>query len=100
MHHQPSKKKIRFGSAAACQIDIPGKCTIEPLNAYHMGLLSKVSDGCELLRMALYADDAAVFIKPSKQDLQITSCILGIFAEASGLSTNLDKTQFYLSFSL
>jgi hypothetical protein len=63
-----------------------------------MGLLSKVSDGCELLRMALYADDAAVFIKPSKQDLQITSCILGIFAEASGLSTNLDKTQFYLSF--
>jgi hypothetical protein len=44
--------------------------------------------------MSLYAD-AAVFISPSTQDMQATKFILNIFSEASGLTTNLDKTEFY-----
>jgi hypothetical protein len=45
--------------------------------------------------MSLYADDAAVFIKPSAQDLAVTRQILKLFGEASGLITNLEKTEFY-----
>jgi hypothetical protein len=59
-------------------------------------LLSKVSKGCDTFRVFLYADDAIVFIKPTKKDLMITHCILDTFAEASDLITNMKKTQFYL----
>jgi hypothetical protein len=47
------------------------------------------------LRISLYADDVAVFIHPSEHDLLVTDYILNIFAEASGLKTNMDKTQYY-----
>jgi hypothetical protein len=64
--------------------------------AQELGMLSTISDGCDMFRMSLYADDVAVFIKPTKHDLEVTNCILSIFTEASGLTTNLDKTQFLL----
>jgi hypothetical protein len=73
---------------------------MEPLHrlfrkAQELGMLSTISDGCDMFRMSLYADDVAVFIKPTKHDLEVTNYILSIFTEASGLTTNLDKTQFY-----
>jgi hypothetical protein len=43
--------------------------------------------------MSLYADDAAVFIKLYQQDLQVTLEIMNIFAKASGLFTNITKTE-------
>jgi hypothetical protein len=45
--------------------------------------------------MSLYADGAAVFINPTAQDLQATRFILQLFADASGLSTNLEKIELY-----
>jgi hypothetical protein len=45
--------------------------------------------------MSLYADGATVFIKPTAQDLTMTRLILKLFREASGLITNLKKTEFY-----
>jgi hypothetical protein len=45
--------------------------------------------------MSLYADDVALFIKPTPNDLRTTYCILDIFAGASGLKTNMEKTQFF-----
>jgi hypothetical protein len=45
--------------------------------------------------VSLYADDAAVFINPSSQDLYTTMLILRIFGQASGLVTNMEKTVPY-----
>jgi hypothetical protein len=60
---------------------------MEPLHrlfqkALQMGLLSKLAKSCGMFRMSLYADDVAVFIKPSEQDLQVTIEIMNIFAKA------------------
>jgi hypothetical protein len=60
-----------------------------------MGLLSTLATSCEAFRLSLYADDAAFFIRPTEQDFLISNHILNIFAEASGLVTNLSKTEFY-----
>jgi superfamily II helicase len=73
---------------------------MEPLHrlfqrAQEENLLSKVSNGCQAFRVSLYADDVVVFIKPTVKDLQATNAILDIFAKASGLTTNMEKTQFY-----
>jgi hypothetical protein len=73
---------------------------MEPLHrlfkkAQDNGLLDIVTKSCESFRVSLYADDAAVFIKPSRHDLQVVNCILQIFHQASGLATNMDKTQFF-----
>jgi hypothetical protein len=43
----------------------------------------------------MYADDAAVFVYPSPNDLRATTHILKIFREASSLITNLDKIEYY-----
>jgi hypothetical protein len=45
--------------------------------------------------MSLYVDDIAVFSNPTSHGIQATTYILQLFAEASGLSTNMDKTEFY-----
>lgn len=73
---------------------------MEPLHrlfrrAREQDLLQKINHSCDAFRVSLYADDAAVFIKPSVQDLMITNCILNIFQEASGLVTNMSKTEYY-----
>jgi hypothetical protein len=57
---------------------------MEPLHrlfikAQQDGLLETVSTCCENFRMSLYADDAAVFIRPTIHDLQVTNCILQKF---------------------
>jgi hypothetical protein len=48
-----------------------------------------------MFRIFLYADDAALFIKPTVSGLRSEFCILDIFAGASGLVSNMEKTQFY-----
>jgi hypothetical protein len=73
---------------------------MEPLHmlfkkAQDNGLLDIVSKSCENFRVSLYTDDVAVFIKPSRHDMQVVNCILQLFQQASGLATNMDKTQFF-----
>jgi hypothetical protein len=73
---------------------------MEPLHllfkkAHQQGLLQSLSSDCDTFRVSLYADDAALFINPSQQELQVTNHILQIFADVSGLKTNLAKTQCY-----
>jgi hypothetical protein len=73
---------------------------MEPLHmlfqkAQEAHLLQRLSPTCDSFRVSLYADDAAVFVHPNEQDLQITDCILKMFAEASGLTTNMSKTHYY-----
>jgi hypothetical protein len=63
--------------------------------AQQMGMLDKLSGGCERFRASLYADDAAIFIKPNSKELVVTECILDLFAKASGLITNIGKAEFF-----
>jgi hypothetical protein len=60
-----------------------------------LGLLKKLSPVFDAFRSSLYADDATLFINPLKQDLATTDFILQIFAEASGLVTNFQKTHYF-----
>jgi hypothetical protein len=39
----------------------------------------------------MYADDAAIFINPTKEDLEATTTILHEFGTLSGLHINLQK---------
>jgi hypothetical protein len=40
-------------------------------------------------------DNVALFIRPPEHDLLLTNHILGIFGEASGLMTNINKTEYF-----
>jgi hypothetical protein len=73
---------------------------MEPLQllfkkAMQTQLINKLTHNYDSFRVSLYADDAALFLKPSKDDLDIMNCIMQLFADASGLITNLRKTQTY-----
>lgn len=73
---------------------------MEPLHrifqlAQSKGLLHHLQQDCANFRMSLYADDAALFIAPKAWDLQVALAILDIFGQASGLMTNIGKTEFY-----
>jgi hypothetical protein len=43
--------------------------------------------------MSLYAHDAALFIGPSEQDINTITEVMEIFADASGLFTNISKIE-------
>lgn len=71
---------------------------IDPLQklfnkAIDMGLLTKLGAKNAQFRTSLYADNAAIFIRPTHADVTNTELILRLFGEASGLCTNLQKTQ-------
>jgi hypothetical protein len=44
------------------------------------------------LRLSLYANDATVFVKPIKADVDLTMTILQRFDDATGLRINLQKS--------
>jgi hypothetical protein len=46
-----------------------------------------------IIRTSLYADDAAIFVAPVKEDIQNLACILHNFGKVTGLSTNFLKTS-------
>jgi hypothetical protein len=61
---------------------------MEPLHrlfkrAQDIGLLKQLSSGCDASRASLYADDDALFINPTINDLQVTISILSIFLVVS-----------------
>ena len=57
------------------------------------GLLQPLSSRISEQRLSLYADDVALFIKPTEEELQVTRDILNAFGSASGLQTNLHKSS-------
>jgi hypothetical protein len=72
----------------------PLQHVIEQVTAWN--LLSKLGSKVARFRASLYVDDAAIFIKPTHKDITNMAHILRNFGEASGLSTNLEKTQLVL----
>jgi hypothetical protein len=49
-----------------------------------------------VLGTSLYADDAALFIRPTVQDVTNTQQILAAFGAATGLNTNMQKSAPYM----
>ena len=45
------------------------------------------------MRTSLYADDAAIFVAPYKEDIQKLSAILSTFGEVTGLCINFQKSS-------
>lgn len=73
---------------------------IEPLHklfqlAQQLGIIQKLQCHADNFRIPLYADDAALFIKPTIDEILATKFILQIFGDASGLITNMEKTEFF-----
>jgi hypothetical protein len=73
---------------------------MEPLHmlfrkAQEAKLINKLSPNCDSFKVSLYTDDAALFLNPAEQELVVLNHIIKLFADASGLQTNLSKTQFY-----
>lgn len=60
--------------------------------AAHQNLLAPLGFDCRTPRASIFADDAVLFLKPEPTDLQVTSAILELFGEPSGLRINLQKS--------
>jgi hypothetical protein len=56
------------------------------------GHLSELADRSARFKCSLYVDDAAIFIKPSLQDVDSLISILNSFGGATGLQVNLHKS--------
>lgn len=73
---------------------------MEPLHlmlqkATEQGLLSSLGSSRAKLRVNFYADDAAIFVNPISEEVNVVKTILNGFGEASGLLTNIDKSAVY-----
>jgi mannosylglycoprotein endo-beta-mannosidase len=73
---------------------------MEPLNrllelATNEGFLTPINNRMARFRTSMYADDAAVFVNPVKDEIRVVAEILAIFGNASGLITNMDKCAVY-----
>jgi len=71
---------------------------IDPLHrllqeATDRGLLSKLGGRTVRFRLSMYADDAAIFVKPTNRDVTNLKNLLLQFGETRGLRTNLQKTS-------
>lgn len=69
---------------------------IDPLHrllnvATDRGLLSTLNGQTARLRISMYADDAAIFLKPSHMDVDNLKQLLLLFGQTTGLCTNIQK---------
>jgi hypothetical protein len=60
-------------------------------------LVQRASEEGHLQPLSLYADDAAIFLKPDPTDINLVLDILKLFGMASGLQTNVQKVVSCLS---
>jgi hypothetical protein len=73
---------------------------IDPLQrllelATQSGILAPIRSRATRCRISLYADDAGIFVNPLKEELQVITAILDCFGKASGLVTNMSKTEVF-----
>ena len=57
------------------------------------GLLLPLSRRAFKHRVSMYADDVVLFLRPTADDIEVTMDILSLFGEATGLKTNLQKSN-------
>jgi hypothetical protein len=63
--------------------------------ATQQGLLTPIGADPVKLRTSLYVDDAMLFIRPVAQDLASLQHLLNQFGIATGLCTNIQKSQIF-----
>jgi len=73
---------------------------MEPLQlmlnkATEQGLLTPICNRNAKIRVSMYADDAAIFLNPISDEVQVVHNILAAFGSASGLITNNAKSTVY-----
>ncbi|KAL6641391.1 hypothetical protein ACP70R_019572 [Stipagrostis hirtigluma subsp. patula] len=73
---------------------------MEPLSkmlqlAQQRQILEHMPESKVKFRTSIYADDAAVFIRPTPSDITVLTATLDVFARATGLRTNMEKTEFF-----
>jgi hypothetical protein len=73
---------------------------MEPLQrildkATHVGLLNPAGADPIKFRTSLYADDAALFVRPTLADVTNVHGLLQAFGDATGLKINLQKSQLF-----
>uniref|UniRef100_A0A0A8ZIZ9 Reverse transcriptase domain-containing protein n=1 Tax=Arundo donax TaxID=35708 RepID=A0A0A8ZIZ9_ARUDO len=56
------------------------------------GILSPLRGRTPRMRISMYANDAAIFVNPTKEDLAALAEVLNLFAKAMGLRTNFHKS--------
>jgi hypothetical protein len=57
------------------------------------GLLQPLSRRVFKHRVSIYADDVVLFLRPTAEDIEVIMDILSLFGEATGLNTNLQKSN-------
>jgi hypothetical protein len=61
--------------------------------ATEASLLSPLRDRAACIWLSLYANDAAVFLNPVRQEVDLVMAIMQRFDEATGLCINVSKTS-------
>jgi hypothetical protein len=74
--------------------------TMDPLQkivhmAVEKGVMNNISPRTRGIMASLYADDAAIFLKPLKHNIAVLKEILEKFGQASRLHTNLQKIEVF-----
>jgi hypothetical protein len=64
--------------------------------AVERGVLNQILPRSQGIKASLYADDATIFIRPTKHDVAVLKEILEMFGEASGLRANIQKSEVFL----
>jgi hypothetical protein len=67
------------------------------LKAEDEGLLQELSQNNRFGRISMYADDVAMFLHPSRDDIYSTMEILQLFGDASELHNNVQNPMCILS---
>jgi mannosylglycoprotein endo-beta-mannosidase len=91
------KRGLRQGDPLSPMLFIlamePLQCLLE--HATEQEVLSPLNLRVARLRASFYADDAALFVNPRKEDISAVQHILKLFGDVSGLRTSLEKCVAY-----
>jgi hypothetical protein len=71
----------------------PLQCLLERASEQH--IISPLHLRTARFRASFYADDVALFVNPSREDIAAVQALLHFFGNASGLRTNIDKCVAY-----
>jgi hypothetical protein len=64
--------------------------------ATEKGILQPIDPRGRGIKISLYADPAAIFVKPSHSDIVALQSLLDVFGQSLGLRTNINKSKVYL----
>jgi hypothetical protein len=57
--------------------------------------MNPISTRARGITTSLYADNASIFVAPSRRDIKALKSILDMFGQASGLCTNIQKSEVF-----